>query len=99
MIFLACVLARERGISGAAAIRRWIERRLQSWKDGLVADLAEDVVVSAKGQEGGGRALRNEESVILRYHSMVFNDKVREAVQMVTSCGGDGVLHLDSIDA
>ena len=44
MIFPACVLTREYGISGAAEIRRRVERRLQSWKDGCVAELAKDIV-------------------------------------------------------
>ena len=99
MLFPACVLARERGISGAAAIRRRIERRLQSWKDGFVAELAGDIVASAKGREGGGRAPRNEESVARSYHSMVINGKVREAVRNATSRGGGGLLHPDSTDA
>ena len=56
MIFPTCVLARERRISGATAIRRRIDRHLHSRKDGCVAELAEDIVALVKGQEGAGRA-------------------------------------------
>ena len=52
MIFPTCVLARERRISGATAIRRRIDRHLHSRKDGCVAELAEDIVASAKSREG-----------------------------------------------
>ena len=67
MTFPDCVLAREHGISGAAEIRRRIERRLQCWKDGFITELVGDSVTTAKGREGGGRAPRNEERVARRY--------------------------------
>ena len=72
---------------------------MQAWKGGLIAELAEDVVALAKRREGRDRASRNEESVARRYHSMVVNGKVREAVRMATSRGGGGLLRPDSIDA
>ena len=53
MMFPACILRREANIVKAKEIRRRIKRRMELWQDGKVAELAEDVVNTAR--RGGGR--------------------------------------------
>ena len=92
MIFPACILRRETGIVKAKAIRRRIERRLQMWREGKIAELAQDVVNTARRGGGNGKQSDDDETLARKYNSMVTEGRLGPAVKMLTNRNGGGVL-------
>ena len=85
-------------MTGARAIKRRIERRLDQWERGEIASLVQDVVTTARqGQGGRNRGDNNE--VASRFASMVNSGKMRSAVRMATYHEGGGPLQPRDIDA
>ena len=97
LIFPACVMGRMPGITGAKRIRARIKRRLYLWKEGGIAELVKDIVLTARGGNGGRGRKKDEESVARQYNSKVIHGKVREAVQGATSREGGGLLLLEEL--
>ena len=60
--------------------------------------MVNDIVNAAKQGGGGGKCADDDDSIARRYHSMVIEGKLREAVRWVTNRDGGGVLHPDDVD-
>lgn len=90
LIFPCVILRKEPGIRKAKAIRKRIMRRLDHWNKGLLAELVQDTVATARRGQGGGARNDDDESIARRYHSMVIAGKLRAGVRMVTSRDGGG---------
>ena len=98
-IFPACILRKERGCSGAAAIKRRILRRLVMWDEGKYAELAEDVARAARNSMGKAPMPDNDDSIARRYHSLVIDGRLKAAVRYATNRSGGGVLAPGDIDS
>ena len=98
LIFPACILRKAKGVSRAKSIKRRVLRRLALWENGQIAELVNDIVNATKQGGGGGKCPDDDDSIARRYHSMVIEGKLREAVRWVTTRDGGGVLHPDNIN-
>ena len=98
LIYTACILRKDRGVTGARAIKRRIERRLDQWERGEIASLVQDVVTTAR-QGQGGKTRGDDDEVARRFASMVNSGKMRAAVRMATDREGGGPLQPWDIDA
>ena len=92
------MLRKANGVSRAKSIKRRVLRQLSLWENGQIAELVNDIVNAAKQGGGGGKYANNDDSIACRYHSMVIEGKLREAVRWVTNRDGGGVLHPDGVD-
>ena len=84
------ILRREQGIVKSNAIQRRITNRLKDWKNGLMSELVQCVVVTARRGTGGKRTADNK-SIARTFHSMVAQGKLCSAVCVATFCDGGGV--------
>ena len=91
-IFPACILRKERGCSGTAAIKRRILRRLEMWDEGKYAELAEDVARAARNLMGKTPMPDDDNGIARRYHSLVMDGRLQAAVRYATNRSGGGVL-------
>ncbi|KAL7549341.1 hypothetical protein ACHAWF_012611, partial [Thalassiosira exigua] len=79
LIFAPCILCKESGVTRARDIRRRIERRMELWKQGKIAELVQDTVATARHRAGGKRKDKDDDSIAQRYHSTVIQGKLRAA--------------------
>ena len=85
LIFPAAILRRVPGVTRAKAIRKRLTRRLDSWAKGMMAELVQDTINTAKRGVGGGNPSVDDESIARKYHSMVINGRLRAAVRGLTN--------------
>ena len=92
------ILPKGSNIRKAKDVRRRISRRLELWNKGLIAELVQDTVATARRSLGGTLPSDDDENLIRKYHSMVIEGKLRQAVRQLTSRDGGGVLHPEDAD-
>ena len=76
MIFPACILRRETGVTKAKAIQKLITRRLDQWSRGKYPEMVQEIVNIAKQGTGGKPNEEDDESIARKYHSMVIEGKL-----------------------
>ena len=92
LILAIAVLRKEPGISRAREIKKRINRRLDLWEAGKIAELVNDVENTAKRSGGTARGEEDDDAIARRYHSMVIDGRLRQAVRSATDRTGGGVL-------
>ena len=98
LIFPACILRKAKGASRAKATRRRILRWPDLWEKGKIAELVKNIFNSARQGEGKGKCVEDDDSIARKFHSMMIEGKVRQAVPWVTNRDDGGVLHPDDVD-
>ena len=56
------------------------------------------MTLSMQRSRGGGKCADNDNSIARKYHSIVIEGKLRQAMRWVTNPDGGGVLHPDDVD-
>ena len=85
LVYAACVLRKERGISQSSLIKRRILRRMELWDADKIPELVEDIVRAAKAGAGRRNVTKDDNAIAHRYHLMVIEGKLRAAVRWATS--------------
>lgn len=98
VVFCSVVLQRERGISGAKAIRQRISQRMDLWEKGHWEALVEDTVRTNLRLRANSTENTDEETVRRVYCRLLLQGKVREAVRFLSGRIKGGVLQPNDID-
>ena len=99
LMYPCVILRKESGVTKAKAIRKRIDRRIDHWEKGLLAELVQDTVATARRGVGGGSGTKDDDSIARTYHSIVIGGRLSAAVKMLSNKGGGGVMHPEDVDA
>ena len=72
---------------------------LDLWEKGKISELVKKIFNSAKKWEGKVKCIEDDDSLARKFHSMMIEGEMRQAVPWVTTRDDGGVVHPDDVDA
>jgi hypothetical protein len=95
-LLLPCVILwKDLRVKRAQNIKSRLERQMDLWEGGSIAELVQDTVATAMRGAGGSQASSDDDIIAIRYHSMVIEGKLWAAVQSVSNRDSGGVLQME----